>query len=99
MAAKRLGVGRVASALGLCFASLRRRATGEARAGVSRGKRNVAPAGFLEVTGAQVLAPSGGMGGAGAVVEFFNRKGERLTITLPPASALDVSGLISSLRA
>jgi len=87
--AKRLGVTHVSNALGVGYAALKQ------RTGSTGGQANVPSkaGGFLELTGSQVLAAA-----TGPVIEFSDRDGARLTITLPAASTLDVPALISALR-
>jgi hypothetical protein len=91
-AAKNHGVSRVASELKLGYAGLKRRMQGRA-AGRSAPQLAAAP-GFLEVSAAQLLAPSPM---AGTVIEYSRRDGSKLTVKLPTGSPLDVLALIAAL--
>ena len=87
--ARELGVHRVKCALGLNYESLKRRVgtVGE------RGSAAAQAAGFVELSGAQLLGP-----GRGAVVEISDADGGRLTVQLGTGSELDVTGLIEAFR-
>jgi len=87
--ARELGVHRVKSALGLNYESLKRR-VGEG--GAERGT-GATQAGFIELSGAQLLEPA-----SGAVVEVAAADGGRLTIRLGTGSELDVAGLVEAFR-
>lgn len=95
--ARSLGVGRVSKALGLGYATLRRRSGAEA----VRGKRSrldrAAPAPsseFVELSGFPSVRPMGG--GEEAVVEVFAPDGTRLTIRLQGST--NVVALVNALR-
>jgi hypothetical protein len=84
-AARRLGVSYVAASLGLGYAPLKARAAG-AQPGLAARR-----AGFVEVSGAQLLTSSA----SGTVTIEVARGEARLAITLPSASGLDVAALVS----
>jgi hypothetical protein len=84
-AARRLGVSYVATSLGLGYGPLKARASGGPPSGVAKSTA------FVEVTGAQLLAPI-----ASDTVTIEVVRGEaRLTMTLPSTSGLDVVALVS----
>ena len=85
--AARMGVSHVAAELGLGYEPLKARASG--------GSGAVA-AGFIEVSGAQLLGER--PAAAGPVIELMDADGTRLTITLPAASHLEVAALVAALR-
>jgi len=87
--ARELGVHRIKCALGLNYESLKR------RVGKVGDRANAAAkaAGFVELSGAQVLGPAGG-----AVVEVCDADGGRLTVQLGAGSELDVAGLVEVFR-
>lgn len=88
--ARELGVYRVKCALGLNYESLKRR-VGEG--GAERGTAATKTAGFIELSGAQLLEPA-----SGAVVEVCAADGGRLTVRLAPGGELDVAGLVEAFR-
>ena len=92
-AAKTHGVSRVASELKLGYAGLKKRMQGGS-AGRSAPRPTGAAPGFLEVSAAQLLAPSPM---AGTVIEYSRRDGSKLTVKLPTGSPLDVLALIAAL--
>ena len=85
-AARRLGVSRVATALGLGYVPLK------ARAGSAQPQTAENRPAFVEVSGAHLLAPAT----AGAVKIELARGEARMTITLPTASGLDISALLKT---
>jgi len=86
--AREIGVHRVKSALGLNYESLKR------RVGEGGAKRTAATkAGFVELSGAQLLEPANG-----PVVEVAAADGGRLTVRLGMGSELDVAGLVEAFR-
>ena len=87
--ARELGVHRVKCALGLNYESLKRRV---GRVG-DRGSTGVEAAGFVELSGAQLLGSA-----SGAVVEVSDADGGRLTVQLGTGSELDVAGLVEAFR-
>lgn len=91
--ARDLGVHRVKCALGLNYESLKRRVGG---GGTERGtERGTAAtkAGFVELSGAQLLEPA-----SGPAVEVSAADGDRLTVRLTLGSELDVAGLVEAFR-
>lgn len=92
-AAKNHGVSRVASELKLGYAGLKLRMQGRTAGRSAPRLAGVAP-GFLEVSAAQLLAPSPM---AGTVIEYSRRDGSKLTVKLPTGSTLDVLALIAAL--
>lgn len=90
-AAKSLGVSRVASELKLGYGGLKQRVDAS---------RSWAPAGngFVEVTGAQVLAAPPSAGGVDAIIEYARGDGSRLTITVPTGSRTDLRAVVAALR-
>jgi len=87
--ARELGVHRVKCALGLNYESLKRRVGG---GGAERGMA-ATKAGFVELSGAQLLEPA-----SGPVVEVSAADGGRLTVRLATGSELDVAGLVEAFR-
>ena len=83
--ARELGIHRVKVALGLNYESLRERVARNDAVGAEPPS-----AGFVEVSGAALLATTG------PVVELADGRGMRLTIRLPAASGLDVAQLIEA---
>lgn len=92
-AAKNHGVSRVASELKLGYAGLKLRMQGRS-AGRSAPRLAGAAPGFVEVSAAQLLAPSPM---AGTVIEYSRRDGSKLTVKLPTGSTVDVLALIAAL--
>ena len=92
--ARRQGVSRVASALGLGYAGLKQRVEVplERVTSSASGERKT---GFVEVTGAQLLSSASP---GSALVEYAARDGSRLRVTLPAASSVDVAALLLALR-
>lgn len=88
--AREIGVHRVKCALGLNYESLKRR-VGEG--GAERGRAVTKAAGFIELSGAQLLEPA-----SGAVVEVSAADGGRLTVRLATGGELDVAGLVEAFR-
>lgn len=88
--ARELGVHRVKSALGLNYESLKRRVR---EGGGERGTA-ARKAGFIELSGAQLLEPASGR----VVVEVSDADGGRLTVRLGMGSELDVAGLVEAFR-
>jgi hypothetical protein len=86
--AARMGVSHVAAELGLGYESLKSRASECPSAVVS--------AGFVEVTGAQVLGER--PVAVAPVIELMDADGTRLTITLPAATHLEVTAVVTALR-
>ena len=87
--ARELGVHRVKCALGLNYESLKRRVV----KGGDRGNPAAKAAGFVELSGAQLLGPA-----SGAVVEISDADGGRLTVQLGTGRELDVAGLVEAFR-
>ena len=87
--ARDLGVHRVKCALGLNYESLKKRVGKDA----DRGSTAAKAAGFVELSGAQLLRPA-----SGAVVEVCDADGGRLTVQLGTGSELDVAGLVEAFR-
>lgn len=92
-AAKNHGVSRVASELKLGYAGLKLRMQGRTAGRNSPRSAEAAPV-FIEVSGAQLLAPSPM---AGTVIEYSRRDGSKLTVKLPVGSTLDVLALLAAL--
>lgn len=90
-AAKNHGVSRVARELKLGYAGLKLRMQGRSPGGSTPLPEAAAP-GFVEVSAAQLLAPS-----PMAVIEYSRRDGSKLTVKLPVGSTLDVLALIAAL--
>jgi len=87
--ARALGVSHVAHALGLGFEALQQRAR-------ARGEGST---GFVEVSGAQLVAAASAADGVrGPVIEVAAGDGARLTIRLPTGSTLDVGRLVDAFR-
>jgi hypothetical protein len=93
VAATNHGVSRVASELKLGYAGLKRRMQGRAEGRSAPRLAGAAP-GFLEVSAAQLLAPSPM---AGTLIEYSRRDGSKLTVKLPTGSPLDVLALLAAL--
>lgn len=91
--ARELGLHPVKSALGLNYASLRRRVN-EGAACVS-GARASTGGSFVELSGAQLLELPVL---ATPVVELSDANGTRLTVRLAAGSALDVARLVAAFR-
>jgi len=91
--ARREGAYQVAHPLRLNLDVLRRRML-EAAAGRAASERS---SGFLELTGAQILGASP-LVGTGTEMELVDAAGIRLTVRLPPATAVDVAQLIAAFR-
>lgn len=89
--ARMLGVSPVARALRLGHDSLRKRVEQRRSAG---GLPAMRPA-FIELSGAQLLA---NYASGEAVLEIQERDGARLTLRLPGASGLDVTGVVHAFR-
>jgi hypothetical protein len=85
--AREVGVHRVKCALGLNYESLNRRVEEVGTRGNARAK---AP-GFVELSGAHLLGPAGGV-----VVEVSDADGGRLTVQLGTGRELDVAGLVEA---
>jgi hypothetical protein len=95
-AAKSLGVSRVASELKVGYAGLKQRVDASSRSSPRRAR---AGGGFVEVTGAQVLAsPALPRASADAVIEYARGDGSRLTITVPAGSRTDLCAVVAALR-
>jgi len=88
--AQQRGVSFVATALGLGYAALQKRA--------QRSSTRPAPEGFVELAGAQLIGltppPS-----PETVLEVRSPDGALLTLRLPAGTALDVAALVHSFRA
>jgi len=90
--AQELGVYSVKTALGLNYASLRKRldeASSRERAEADAGTD------FVELSGAQLLGPAVTVG---PVVEVSDARGGRLVVRLGAGSALDVARLVAVFR-
>ena len=88
--ARGLGVCPVSRALGIGYESLQQRAAHAPPAVLARPASAVR---FVELSGAQVGSPVGG-----TVVELQAADGLRLTIQLPPGTAVDLAAVIGALR-
>jgi hypothetical protein len=85
--ARQLGVFPVKAALRLNYESLKERIARSDAASAA-----VPSAGFVEMSGAQLLAATG------PVVEVSDAQGVRLTVRLAPGSALDVAEVVQAFR-
>jgi len=97
-AAKRLGAGRVARALGLDYEALKQRVISSQRGrprGGAGGKRLPEGAEFIELSGLTALSQASARDEA--VVEVVAADGTRLTIRLKGAS-VNVAGLVNAFR-
>lgn len=97
-AAKRLGTGRVAKALGLGYEALKQRVISNGagrRRGTARKQGQRARAEFIELTGLPALAPV--VTRDEMVVEMVAADGTRLTIRAKAASS-NISALIEAFR-
>ena len=96
-AAKRLGTGRVARALGLGYEGLKQRVLSKS-ASHGRGAHREAAARtqFVEMTGAAVLGASAGR--EEMVVEIVAADGTKLTVRLNDGANPDWAALINALR-
>ena len=93
--ARRHGVSRVASGLGLGYVGLKQRVEAHRTGVASPEGEPEAKAGFIEVTGAQLLSSSSP---GSTLIEYAARDGSRLRVTLPVASSVDVPALLLALR-
>jgi hypothetical protein len=86
--ARRLGVWRVTRDLGLCYESLKRRAE-------EGGGREPRATRFIEMRGADLLAPSSS---DGIVVELSAADGTRMTVRLGLGAIVDLPALVGTFR-
>ena len=93
--ARRHGLSRVAVGLGLGDVGLKQRVEAQRTGVASPERKPEAKAGFIEMTGAQLLSSSSP---GSTLIEYAARDGSRLRVTLPTTRSVDVPALLLALR-
>lgn len=97
--ARRLGPCPVSRALGIGYRSLQQRIGGPRRSRPATARRApMQTAGFVELSGAQLLDAAAAAPSGGATVEIAAGDGARLMVRLPAAAAVDLASVIRAFR-